>query len=56
MRTYDEFKASNIRSKVYNALAEISFEEDASKEEMENALDFFRIKFYEIYGDEPEEE
>ena len=51
MRTYDDFIASNIRSKVYNALAEISFEEDASENEMEMAIDWFLVHFYEETGD-----
>lgn len=38
---------SEIRSKVYEALAKISFEHDASKEDMDKALKWFNDKFYE---------
>lgn len=38
---------NEIRSKVYKALAQISFEHDASKEDMDKALKWFNDKFYE---------
>lgn len=43
----------DIRSEVYNALAEIMFKTGASKEDMDKATEWFQIKFYE---DEYEEE
>lgn len=43
----------NIKSEVYNALAEIMFETGASKEDMDKAIEWFQIKFYE---DEYEDE
>ena len=43
----------DIRSEVYNALADIMFETGATKEEMNAAIEWFQIKFYE---DEYEEE
>lgn len=43
----------DIRSEVYNALAEIMFKTGASKEDMDKAIEWFQIKFYE---DEYEEE
>ena len=36
-----------IRSEVYKALAQIAFEHDASKEDMDKALKWFNDKFYE---------
>lgn len=38
---------NEIRSKVYEALAQISFEYDASKEDIDKALKWFNDKFYE---------
>ena len=43
----------NIKSEVYNALAEIMFKTGATKEKMDEAIKWFQIKFYE---DEYEEE
>lgn len=43
----------DIKSKVYNALANIMFETLASKKDMDEAIEWFQIKFYE---DESEEE
>lgn len=43
----------DIRSEVYNALADIMFETGASKEDMDKAIEWFQIKFYE---DEYEDE
>lgn len=43
----------DIRSEVYNALTEIMFKTKATKEEMDQAIEWFEIKFYE---DEYEEE
>lgn len=37
----------DIKSKVYNALADIVFETNASEEEMNQAIEFFQIKFFE---------
>lgn len=37
----------DIRSEVYNALADIMFETGASKEDMAQALEWFQIHFYE---------
>lgn len=37
----------DIRSEVYNALAEIMFKTGASKEDMDKAIEWFQIKFYE---------
>lgn len=38
---------NEIRSEVYEALANIMFENDASKEDMDKALKWFNDKFYE---------
>lgn len=43
----------DIRSEVYNALADIMFETGANKEDMDKAIEWFQIKFYE-YEDEDE--
>lgn len=37
----------DIRSEVYNALAEIMFKTGATKDDMDEALEWFQIKFYE---------
>lgn len=37
----------DIRSEVYNALAEIVFKSGASKEDMEQAIEWFQIRFWE---------
>ena len=44
---YSEYKNDEVRSAVYNALAQISFELDVSEEEMNQAIEWFQIKFYE---------
>lgn len=36
----------DIKSEVYNALAEIVFKTGASKEDMDQALEWFQIHFY----------
>jgi hypothetical protein len=38
MRNYDDYSMETIKSRVYNALAEISFEEDASEDQMTRAF------------------
>ena len=48
---YDECRNDEVRSAVYNALAQISFELDASEEEMNQAIEWFQIKFYEDEGE-----
>ena len=45
--SYKEYNQSEIRRAVYNALAEISRELDASEEEMNMAIEWFQIRFYE---------
>lgn len=42
----------DIRSEVYNALSEIMFKTGASKEDMNQAIEWFQIKFYEDEHDE----
>lgn len=42
----------DIKSEVYNALAEIIFKTGANKEEMDQAIEWFQIKFYEEEGEE----
>ena len=37
----------DIRTEVYNALADIMFESDASKESMDEAIEWFQTHFYE---------
>ena len=44
----------DIRSEVYNALSDIMFETGANKEEMDRAIEWFQIHFYEQEGDEDE--
>lgn len=39
----------DIRSEVYNALANIMFETKASKEDMDRALEWFTLRFYTVY-------
>ena len=39
----------DIRSEVYNALAGIMFETEASKEDMDRALEWFTLRFYVVY-------
>lgn len=38
----------DIRSEVYNALADIMFKTGASKEDMDVALEWFDMRFYEV--------
>ena len=40
-------KQDEIRSEVYNALAQIAFEHDTNKEDLDRALKWFNDKFYE---------
>lgn len=47
MKDYNTWKQDEIRSKVYTALAQISFEHDARQEDMDEALKWFNDKFYE---------
>lgn len=47
MKNYDYWRDCSIRTKVYNALAEISAELDMSEEEMNRAIEWFQNKFYE---------
>lgn len=42
----------DIRSEVYNALGEIMFKTGASKEDMERAIEWFEIHFFEESEDE----
>lgn len=44
----------DIRSEVYNALGEIMFKTGASKEDMDKAIEWFQIKFYEYEGEDAE--
>lgn len=44
---YNEYRNNEVRSAVYNALAQISFELNVSEEEMNQAIEWFQIKFYE---------
>ena len=50
-KTFDEQK-DKVRGAVYEALAQIAFELDASEEDMEYAINWFQSRFYE---DEVEE-
>lgn len=45
--TFDEYQKKEVRSAVFNALTEISFEKDASKEDMQKAIEWFMKHFYE---------
>lgn len=47
MKTYREHMQDELRSRVYNALAEIVFETEADEEDMEKALEWFQIRFWE---------
>lgn len=47
---------TDIRSEVYNALAEIMFHTGASKEDMDEAIAFFQTKFYEEIEDDDDEQ
>ena len=46
MSEYKDWRDNEVRSAVYNALAQISFEMDASKAEMEQAIEWFCVQFY----------
>ncbi len=46
-KDYRTWKQDQIRSEVYNALAQIAFEHDADKEDLDRALKWFNDKFYE---------
>lgn len=46
-KDYKTWKQEQIRSEVYKALAQISFEHDADKEDMDKAIKWFNDKFYE---------
>lgn len=47
MKTYNDYKNDEVKSAVYNALAQVSMEHDASQEEMQAAIDWFVVHFYE---------
>lgn len=47
MKDYKTWKQDQIRSEVYKALANIMFENDGTKEDMDKALKWFDDKFYE---------
>lgn len=47
MKDYRTWKQEQIRSEVYKALAQIAFEHDADKEDLDRALKWFNDKFYE---------
>ncbi len=51
-----EDKLMDIRSKVYDALAEIMMETCASEEDMDQAIEWFQIHFYETDAEMIEEE
>lgn len=44
---YKTWRQDKIRSEVYNALANIMFENEGTKEDMDKAIEWFQIKFYE---------
>ena len=46
-KNYNEYKMEKVRRAVYHALAQISNELDASQEEMDMAIDWFQVRFYE---------
>lgn len=46
-KDYSTWKQYKIRSEVYEALAQIMFENDGTKEDMDKALKWFNDKFYE---------
>lgn len=46
-KNYSTWKQDKIRSEVYEALAQIMFENDGTKEDMDKALKWFNDKFYE---------
>ena len=39
-------RENEVRSAVYNALADVSFHLDVNEEEMDKALEWFQIHFY----------
>lgn len=45
----------DIKSKVYNALADIMMETGATKKDMDEAIEWFQIKFYEDEYESEEE-
>lgn len=47
MKDCSTWKQDKIRSEVYEALAQIMFENDGTKEDMDKALKWFNDKFYE---------
>lgn len=46
-KDYKTWKQDKIRSEVYEALANIMFENEGTKEDMDKALKWFNDKFYE---------
>lgn len=46
-KDYKTLKQDKIRSEVYEALANIMFENEGTKEDMDKALKWFNDKFYE---------
>lgn len=46
-KDYKTWKKDKIRSEVYEALANIMFENEGTKEDMDKALKWFNDKFYE---------
>lgn len=46
-KDYKTWKQDEIRRKVYDALAQIMFEYEGTKEDMDKALKWFNNKFYE---------
>lgn len=51
-KDYKTWKQDKIRSEVYEALANIMFENEGTKEDMDKALKWFNDKFYEFEDDE----
>lgn len=51
-KDYKTWKQDKIRSEVYVALADIMFDNDGTKEDMDKALKWFNKKFYEFEDDE----
>lgn len=46
-KDYKTWKQDEIRRKVYDVLAQIMFEHEGTKEDMDKALKWFNNKFYE---------
>lgn len=46
-KDYKTWKQDKIRSEAYEALANIMFENEGTKEDMDKALKWFNDKFYE---------